>query len=259
MAQLTVNEGQSGDGGKRRLSQRRAARILGVSFEHLNRVLRGHRQSPPLLARYEALQREEAKRMSEPANSRFYQRLAPAPRRAAEPGGATLSTRSADGAPDNLHPECGELIGRTGFTAVVVSIPSDSLFEPQGFEETLGAELIEAKLGQYDSTILDNPRLHFFLLDPKALRAGLELIQSRLAALDLLTGCKIDWFDTADKTWRTVLSGVEAITAPCPAPSRGAGPALAGSDSPDTPALAAIPAIQEGFAVAVEASSICPP
>jgi len=35
------------------ISQRRAARILGVSFEHLNRVLRCHRQSKRLLALYQ--------------------------------------------------------------------------------------------------------------------------------------------------------------------------------------------------------------
>ena len=48
MAALTVNKRRGG----KRLSQRRAARILGVSFEHLNRVLRGHRSSPRLVELY---------------------------------------------------------------------------------------------------------------------------------------------------------------------------------------------------------------
>jgi|GEM_PF-2898706 transcriptional regulator with XRE-family HTH domain len=40
---------------KGRISQRRAARILGVTQEHLNRVLRGHRKSERLLAHYSEL------------------------------------------------------------------------------------------------------------------------------------------------------------------------------------------------------------
>jgi hypothetical protein len=245
---------------RKRLSQRRAARILGVSFEHLNRVLRGHRASRSLLARYEALQVEEAKRMANQANSRFFQDLAPATGQSAEPAGATASPRSAGGAFECLYLEFGAAVGRIGFTVVMVSVPnSGRLFERRGFEETVGAELFEAKLGQLDSTIWDNPRLHLFLLNTETLRAGLELIQSRLAALDLPSGCEIGWLDTADKTWRTVFPGVEASAAPCPAPSPGSAPALPGSDSPDTPAPAARPAIREKFAVAVELPSISPP
>jgi hypothetical protein len=37
------------------ISQRRAARILGVTQEHLNRVLKGHRKSRRLLALYSDL------------------------------------------------------------------------------------------------------------------------------------------------------------------------------------------------------------
>lgn len=51
---MTVNEQRVGSG-KKRLSQRRAARILGVSFEHLNRVLRGRRHSPRLVDIYNEL------------------------------------------------------------------------------------------------------------------------------------------------------------------------------------------------------------
>lgn len=43
------------NGATKPLSQHRAARILGVSFEHLNRVLRGHRQSKRLLVLYQEL------------------------------------------------------------------------------------------------------------------------------------------------------------------------------------------------------------
>jgi transcriptional regulator with XRE-family HTH domain len=41
-------------------SQRQAAKTLGIGFEHLNRVLNGHRESKRLLAAIESL--PEAKR-----------------------------------------------------------------------------------------------------------------------------------------------------------------------------------------------------
>lgn len=229
--------------GKAPMSQTKAAAALGITREHLNRVLRGHRQSPPLLARFAALQEEEAKRMSEEANPRFSQETTRAAGQASGSAGPTHSPRSADGASDNLHPEWGELVGRLGFCVCVVSVPhSDRLFKQQGFEENVGADLVEANLGQFDSVIWENPRLHFFLLHTKALRMALELIQSRLAALDLLTGCKIGCLDTAGKIWRTVYPAVEALPAPCPAPDTGPAPAIPGSDAPDPtePAAGAI-------------------
>jgi hypothetical protein len=42
------------------LSQVRAAKILGVTREHLNRVLRGHRSSHSLLSRHQKLLKEAA-------------------------------------------------------------------------------------------------------------------------------------------------------------------------------------------------------
>ena len=43
-----------------KFSQRAAAQRLGVTREHLNRVLRGHRQSRSLIRRYQALKQEVA-------------------------------------------------------------------------------------------------------------------------------------------------------------------------------------------------------
>src|ERR1019366_1416355 len=104
------------------MTQTRAARLLKVTRGHLNMVLRGHRQSRSLLARYEALQVKEAKRMANQANPRFSQDLAPATRQATGPASATASSpRSADGASNNLCPEWGELVGRLGFCVCVVS------------------------------------------------------------------------------------------------------------------------------------------
>ena len=46
---------------KRRLSQAEAARRLQVSKFHLNRVLRGHRQSRSLTRRYHALMSQQGR------------------------------------------------------------------------------------------------------------------------------------------------------------------------------------------------------
>lgn len=46
---------------KPRVSQAEAARRLGVTRFHLNRVLRGHRASRSLLAKWQALQTEAGK------------------------------------------------------------------------------------------------------------------------------------------------------------------------------------------------------
>ncbi len=54
MAELT-SQHSAGGARKRRLTQRRAAAILGVGHEHLNRVIRGHRHNPRLLEEYQHL------------------------------------------------------------------------------------------------------------------------------------------------------------------------------------------------------------
>lgn len=43
---------------KAKLTQTRAARLLGVTVWHLNRVLRGHRESKSLTKRFRELERE---------------------------------------------------------------------------------------------------------------------------------------------------------------------------------------------------------
>lgn len=53
---MTELTGQREDSGARKpISQRGAARVLGVTQEHLNRVLRGHWQSKRLVALYNEL------------------------------------------------------------------------------------------------------------------------------------------------------------------------------------------------------------
>jgi transcriptional regulator with XRE-family HTH domain len=176
------------------MSQTKAAAALGVTREHLNRVLRGHRQSPPLLARFAALQEEEAKRMSEETTPRFSQE----------------TTRTAGQTPNAIDPaaanetiEWVELIGKLGLTAVAVRAPySAELWQNSGFEEDLGRELAEAHLGQYDSARYFNPITCFFYVRTQDLAAGLQLIKARLAAIGLLPSVKIGVADQESKAWR---------------------------------------------------------
>jgi hypothetical protein len=177
------------------MTQTRAARFLKVTRGHLNMVLRGHRQSRSLLARYEALQMKEAKRMSEETTPRFSQE----------------TTRAAGQAPNAIDPaaanetiEWVELIGKLGLTAVAVHAPySAELWQNSGFEEDLGRELAEAHLGHYDSARYFNPIIFFFYVRTQDLAAGLQLIKARLAAIGLLASVKIGVADQESKAWRT--------------------------------------------------------
>jgi transcriptional regulator with XRE-family HTH domain len=179
--------------GKAPMSQTKAAAALGVTREHLNRVLRGHRQSPPLLARFAALQEEEAKRMREEANRRFSR----------ETWEARQAPNAIDPAAANENIEWVELIGKLGLTAVAVRAPySAELWQNSGFEEDLGRELAEAHLGEYDSARYFNPITFFFYVRTQDLAAGLQLIKARLAAIGLLPSVKIGVADHESKAWR---------------------------------------------------------
>lgn len=54
---------------KPRISQAEAARRLGVTRWHLNRVLNGHRESRSLTAKYHALQQQSVPTAAEPAHA----------------------------------------------------------------------------------------------------------------------------------------------------------------------------------------------
>ena len=58
---MAITEQHKPSSGQAPMTQRRAALILGVTPEHLNRVLRGHRQSRSLLAKYQALKAVQTK------------------------------------------------------------------------------------------------------------------------------------------------------------------------------------------------------
>jgi hypothetical protein len=187
------------------LTQRRAATILGVTPEHLNRVLRGHRQSRSLLARWESLKTEEAKIMSEGTNPRFSQ--VPAPASAA--GGQALDPAQA-----NTSTEWIKLCAQIGFTAVVIWAPySPELWQNSGFEKALSTQLTAANLGHLDSVKWFNPISFFFYLYTTSLPAGLQLIKARLSAIGLLPHVKIGVADPEAKTWRVFFPELETTGA----------------------------------------------
>ena len=177
------------------MSQAEAARRIGVTAGHLNMVLRGHRQSRSLQARWEALQLEEARRMSEETNPRFSQGTATAAGQA--PG-------AADPVAANESIEWIETFGKVGLTVVVVQARwLAQLWAVNGFEEALGEELNQARLGVYDGLKVADHTVAFYChCNTERLAAGLQLIKARLAAIGLLPMVKIGIADQEARSWR---------------------------------------------------------
>jgi hypothetical protein len=111
-----------------------------------------------------------------------------------------------DPADANLCDEWIEVLDKVGFTPVLVKADySPELWQNAGFEERLGAELTDAKLGSYDSAKYGNPIKFFFLVASSRLPAGLQFISTRLAAIGLLPHVIIGYADKDSKTWRQVV------------------------------------------------------
>ncbi len=180
--------------GPARGTQRWMAGILGVTPEHLNRVINGHLLSRSLSARVEALKQEEAKRMSQEIKPRFDPGAAPE---------ASAAGNSLDPAAANTCIEWLDVAGKVGFTVVAVVAPySEELWAVSGFEKTLGRELNEAGLGHYDSAKWFNPIAFFFYVSTQRLAVGLQTIKQRLGEIGLLSRVKIATADPETKTWR---------------------------------------------------------
>jgi hypothetical protein len=100
---------------------------------------------------------------------------------------------------------------RIGFTVMlVVAFYSDELWKHPAFEVELGKELTTAGLGHFDSAKFGgNPNLYYFFIHRRTLTAGLKTVRDRLAALGLLTFCKVGHADGKDKCWRTFYPELE--------------------------------------------------
>ena len=132
--------------------------------------------------------------MTDDLHPRFSQRAAP---------GADAPSGAIDPANANGCPEWIEDMGKIGFTVAFIQAPySPALWANSGFEKRLGSELIEAGLGHLDSAKWGNPTTFFFYLRSGRLAAGLQLIKSRLAAIELLPHVKVGYADPGDKCWR---------------------------------------------------------
>jgi hypothetical protein len=124
---------------------------------------------------------------------------------------------SVDPADANVSLEWLEVCAKIGLTVVAVKAPySPQLWENSGFEEDLGRELHEAKLGFYDSVKHDaflrknsakqlNRIVFFFCVPSKKLPAALQFIRAKLAAIGLLHSAKIAYADPESITYRRVL------------------------------------------------------
>jgi len=176
--------------------------LLRVTLGHLNMVLNGHRQSRSLIARWEALQVKEAKRMSE-QNPRFSLGSAPE---------AAAASNPLDPAAANECIEWVDLAGKLGFTVVAVQAHyCEELWAVSGFEKSLGRELTEANLGHLDSVKWFNPITFYFLVNTQNLAAGLLLIKARMAAIGLLPRVKIGCADQESRTYRTLYPEAEKV------------------------------------------------
>jgi hypothetical protein len=139
--------------------------------------------------------------MSNDLHPRFEQGAAP---------GADAPTGPVDPSDFNGCPKWIEDMGKIGFTVAIVQAPySPALWANSDFEKRLGTELIEAGLGHLDSAKWGNPISYFFYLKSGSLAAGLQLIKSRLAAIELLPHVKIGYADPGDKCWRTFYPELE--------------------------------------------------
>src|ERR1035438_6355447 len=108
-----------------------------------------------------------------------------------------------DPADANGCPEWLEDMGKVGFTVAFIQAKySPALWANSNFEKRLGSELTEAGLGHLDSAKWGNPTTFFFYLRSGRLAAGLQLIKSRLAAIELLPHVKVGYADPGDKCWR---------------------------------------------------------
>jgi hypothetical protein len=97
-------------------------------------------------------------------------------------------------------------MGKIGFTVVAVEGRSwaDALQNNEaGFEEKIGEQLTEARLGHFDSLLTGAPFTLFFYLFTDTLPTGLQFIQGKLESLGLLHLCKIAQADSEEKCWRT--------------------------------------------------------
>jgi hypothetical protein len=183
-------------GSKTPMTQTRAAAVLGVTREHLNRVLRGRRQSRSLLARWESLKAEQTKVMTEKTNPRFSQ----------DPALASAGAPQAvDPAAANSSIEWLDICAKIGLTAVVVHAGyGPKLWEVSGFEKQLDSELRTAHLGYLDSVKYFNPLAFFFYVPTEKLVDGLQFIKANLEGIGLLPhSVKIGYADLEAKVWRT--------------------------------------------------------
>jgi hypothetical protein len=124
--------------------------------------------------------------------------------------GAIAPSGVCDPAAANGNLEWLGTMGEAGLSVAYIRAPyTPALWANSDFEKRLGSELTEAGLGHLDSAEWGNPIIFYFYLHSQSLAAGLQLIMSRLAAIELLSHVEIGYADPADECWRTLYPGLE--------------------------------------------------
>lgn len=186
-----------------------AAKKLNVSITHLRRVIiYKERVSKSLLARYQALE-------TQPKPDRQTEIPAATSERNPRFRTGTLDTPSTppvglvDSADANyLEAWAKNVVGKLGGTIVVIQLRRcQEVFEHGMLGETIGAELTQVGLGDYDSSQWQPKIRHFFYVETQQVAKALEFLKSCLAKRNLLAFANIAYRD-AD-VWREFYPGIE--------------------------------------------------
>lgn len=178
----------------RKQKPKRAARIsgisrdaekLGVTREHLQRVLVGLRVSKSLMQRYCELHPQFKLSMNQ---APYSQALHESQR---SPADDFLAASWVHG-----------VLSKLRMGAVVVELESEADRSIQ-FAEQIGNHLQIGGLGQFDSTKWFPVVRHFFVIRPGRLGAALEFIKGALKQRGMLDQVKIGYYEPKEKLWRT--------------------------------------------------------
>jgi hypothetical protein len=165
------------------------AKTLGVTREHLFLVLRGHRQSDPLRARYQALKKSQQE-----------QRMKTTPKLSPQ-GHAPMPPEFS--ACQNLQPSFFQTLKTLGLSVVIVSFAASKdspIWGHAGIEQKLEAELQGIEVGQYDSSFFPlGTQIHFFHVDATKLGIAINALKTAVEKLGLLDIAKIYHAENSDQ------------------------------------------------------------
>lgn len=199
---------------KERLTQKRAAEMLGITPWYLNRVIRGHIKSVRLSKRLAELQLEHS---NLPVSSN--QSAQPGPPMNEDPRFPTdTPDKSYHSAPAgwsdpvnaNYCFETGEEFGKIGYTIICIQLVQCSAgYASSNSILAIADDFSLARLGFLDGSKYQPKIHHFFIGKTKKLSAALDFLKTKLAQHDLQAIACIGCVDVEAKVWRLVHPGSE--------------------------------------------------